>query len=101
MLRALDLEGTADDFPRPLGVKRWRVKRAVVTALGQIGDLRAVAPIEEALRHGTDYFAVTSQMAVALGRLGSQGSLDILEPLRDTPSSTPASMHDWRAILRG
>ena len=72
-------EGSDPDLPLPLGVKRWRVKRAAVTALGRIGDPRALAPLETALARCTDFFPVTSQLAVALGRLGSAGSIPVLE----------------------
>ena len=66
-------------LPRPLGVKRWRVKRAVVTALGKLGDQQAVAPFEAALNRCNDFFPVTSQLAVALGRLGSPTSIPVLD----------------------
>ncbi|HOS42745.1 MAG TPA: hypothetical protein PK794_03555, partial [Armatimonadota bacterium] len=71
-------EGWDPDLPMPISVKRWRVKRAVITALGKIGDPRAVAPLEAALARCTDFFPVTSQLGVALGRLGSPSSIPIL-----------------------
>jgi hypothetical protein len=71
-------EGPDPSLPMPISVKRWRVKRAVVTALGKIGDPRAVAPLETALARCTDFFPVTSQLGVALGRLGSPTSIPIL-----------------------
>ncbi|OPZ86813.1 MAG: PBS lyase HEAT-like repeat protein [bacterium ADurb.Bin429] len=71
--------GPDPSLPMPLAVKRWRVKRAVVTALGKIGDTRAVAPLEQALARCTDFFPVTSQLGVALGRLGSPTSIPVLE----------------------
>lgn len=72
------VEGADPDLPRPLGIKRWRVKRAVVTALGKIGDARAVAPLEIALARCDDFFPVGSQLGVALGRLGSPSSMPVL-----------------------
>ncbi|MHB9132098.1 MAG: HEAT repeat domain-containing protein [Armatimonadota bacterium] len=72
-------EGFDPNLPMPLAVKRWRVKRAVITALGKIGDQRAVAPLEAALIRCDDFFPVTSQLAVALGRLGSNSSIAVLE----------------------
>ncbi len=74
-----DEEGLEPELPMPISVKRWRVKRAVITALGRIGDQRAVAPLEKALVRCNDFFPVTSQLAVALGRLGSPTSIPILE----------------------
>ncbi|MHB9131536.1 MAG: HEAT repeat domain-containing protein [Armatimonadota bacterium] len=71
-------EGPDPSLPMPLAVKRWRVKRSIVTALGKIGDQRAVAPLEQVLSRCTDFFPVTSQLAVALGRLGSPTSIPVL-----------------------
>jgi HEAT repeat protein len=79
MLRGSTDEGPDPDLPLPLGVKRWRLKRAVVTALGKVGDSRAVAPLEAALLRCDDFFPVLSQLAVALGRLGAPSSLPVLE----------------------
>ena len=72
-------EGLDDSLPMPLAVKRWRVKRAVVTALGRLGERRAVEPFEQALKRCSDFFPVTSQLAVALGRLGAPSSVALLE----------------------
>ena len=79
MLRGDYEEGPDPALPLPLAVKRWRVKRAVVTALGKLGDRRAVEPLEAALARCDDFFPVTSQLAVALGRLGSPNSVSVLE----------------------
>lgn len=80
MLRGPDREvGPDPTLPMPIAVKRWRVRRAVITALGRIGDHRAVAPIEKALTRCDDFFPVTSQLAVALGRLGSPSSIPVLQ----------------------
>lgn len=75
--------GPDHNAARPLAIKRWRVKRAVVTALGQIGDPAAVVPLERAMARCDDFFPVTSQLAVALGRLGSKSSVSILERHRN------------------
>jgi HEAT repeat protein len=78
MLHRSKDDGIDPDLP-PLGIKRWRLKRAVVTALGLLGDRRAVAPLEAALARCDDFFPVTSQLAVALGRLGADSSIPVLE----------------------
>ena len=71
-------EGVDTTLPMPLAEKRWKLKRAVVTALGQLGDPRAVAPLETALHRCDDFFPVTAQLASALGRLGSPTSIPVL-----------------------
>ena len=73
------LIGFDPTVPLPLGVKRWRVKCAVVTALGKLGDMRAAAPLAAALLRCTDFFPVGSQLAVALGRLGAVEYIPVLE----------------------
>jgi hypothetical protein len=83
MLFDARVDGIDADLERPRGEKRWRLKRAVVTALGKIGDPRAVAPLHQMMNRGDDYFIVMSQVAVALGRLGSADSLPVLERHRD------------------
>jgi hypothetical protein len=79
MLHGKHPEGPDPDLPRPVGVKRWRVKLGVVLALGRLGDGRAVAPLEAAMARCNDFFPVLSQLAVALGRLGSPTSIPVLE----------------------
>jgi len=80
MLRGDDrLIGLDPTVPLPMGVKRWRVKCAVVTALGKLGDQRAAAPIAAALLRCDDFFPVGSQLAVALGRLGDKQYIPVLE----------------------
>jgi hypothetical protein len=71
-------EGLDPDLPLPASLNRWRLRRAVVTALGLIGDPRAVEPIEAILTAGSDHFTIASQASIALGRLGHQRSLPVL-----------------------
>ena len=65
------------------GAKRYRLKRALVTALGCLGDARAVAPLERIMARGTDFFPALAQVPVALARLGSPGSIAVLQPQWD------------------
>ncbi len=79
MLRASDrTEGVDETLEMPLAVKRWRVRCAVVIALGQLGDSSALALLEQAFARDDDFFPVLSQLAVALGRLGAASSIPIL-----------------------
>ena len=71
-------EGLDPELPLPASLNRWRLRRAVVTALGLIGDPRAVDPIEAILTDRSDHFTIASQASVALGRLGQPRSLAIL-----------------------
>jgi len=73
------VDGPDPDMPRPAGEKRWRVKRAAITALGKMGDVQAAPVIEKLLTQCDDYFTVTSQLAVALGRIGSPTSVPVLQ----------------------
>lgn len=81
--------GDAEDRPgavdaiAELAVKRWRVRRACVTALGRLGEQRAVQPLEHALGHIDDFFPVTSQIPLALGRLGAPSSCTVLRRFVD------------------
>jgi HEAT repeat protein len=103
MLRNPDAEeGWDESLPMPLAEKRWRVKRAVVAALGRLGDPRAVGPLENALLRCDDYFPVTSQLPVALGRLGAPGSAAVLERFVDHAEiNTRVHARLALALLRG
>ena len=79
MLRNPDSpEGVEAGAPLPLAVKRWRLKRAVVTALGRLGDPQAVPPLLAALERDTDFFPVAAQLPLALARLGATPAIPIL-----------------------
>jgi len=61
------------------GTKRYRLKRALVTALGRLGDERAVVPLERIMARGSDFFPALAQVPVALARLGSSSSKAVLQ----------------------
>ena len=59
--------------------KQWRMRRALVHALGCIGYREAVPVLMGMLRDGREYFALSAQIPVALARLEAVGSLPELE----------------------
>ena len=65
------------------GSKRYRLTQALVIALGRLGDVRAVAPLERIMARGTDFFPALAQVPVALARLGSPGSIAVLQRQKD------------------
>ena len=82
------LSPRADHSPDPTldpvaGAKRYRLTQALVIALGRLGDARAVAPLERIMARGTEFFPALAQVPVALARLGSPGSIEVLEPQWD------------------
>ena len=103
MLRDPQAEvGPDPSVPRPVGVRRWQLKRAVVAALGRLGDPHAVAPLEAAMKRCTDFFPVTSQIAVALGRLGAASSIPILEThFNHAEMNTRLNARHALALLKG
>ena len=63
--------------------KRYRLTQALIIALGRLGDTRAVAPLERIMARGTDFFPALAQVPVALARLGSPGSVAVLQLHKD------------------
>jgi hypothetical protein len=61
------------------GTKRYRLKRALITALGRLGDKQAIEPLEKIMTRGDDFFVALAQVPIALARLGSISSIPILE----------------------
>jgi len=64
----------------PRKARGHRLKQLVVTALGRIGDRRAVRPLCEVLERGQDYYTVHAAAARALAELGDPAALPTLEP---------------------
>ena len=69
-------------------LNRWRLKQAVIEALGLLGDSRAVQPIVDLLvgttggegigMDGGDFYPVRKAAVEALGRIGGAQALDVL-----------------------
>ncbi|MBM4032134.1 MAG: hypothetical protein FJ291_10150 [Planctomycetes bacterium] len=68
-------ERTVEDM-----AKRWRLKVALIVALGRLRDAAAVPLLGRILADGRDFYAVYSVAAQALGRIGGQAALDALAP---------------------
>ena len=60
--------------------KRWRLKAALIVALGRIRDKQAVPLLGRILADGRDFYAVYSVAAQALGRIRSPEALEALAP---------------------
>jgi hypothetical protein len=74
---------TEDKMQDPIAAeergKRWRLKAALIRALGRLGDTEAVPLFEQILRDGHDFHAVFSVTAQALGRIGDAAAVDTLK----------------------
>jgi len=60
--------------------KRWRVKAALSTALGRLGDRDAVPVLARILADGRDFYGAYSVAAQALGRIGGAEAVKALDP---------------------
>jgi len=65
--------------PEDLG-KRWRLKCALIVALGRLRDRDSVPLLGRILADGRDFYTVYSVAAQALGRIGGPDALDALGP---------------------
>ena len=63
----------------PRAARGFRVRQAVVTALGVLGDRRAVKPLCELMERAEDFYTVHAAAAHALGELCDASALPILE----------------------
>jgi len=63
----------------PRAARGFRVRQAVVAALGMLGDRRAVKPLCDLLERAEDYYTVHALAAKALGELGDASALPVLE----------------------
>jgi hypothetical protein len=64
----------------PGAVKRWRLKLALIVALGRLGDRESVPLLGEILADGRDFYLVHSVAAQALGRIGGPAARAALAP---------------------
>jgi len=60
--------------------KRWRLKAALIVALGRLRDAEAVPLLGRILADGRDFYTVYSVAAQALGRIGGPEALAALGP---------------------
>ena len=60
--------------------KRWRLKVALIVALGRLRDRQAVPLLGQILADNRDFYGVYSVAAQALGRIGGQRALAALAP---------------------
>lgn len=61
--------------------KRWRLKTALIAALGRLGDRETVPLLERINADSQDFYGVYSVAAQALGRIGGEGAEKALQPL--------------------
>lgn len=61
--------------------KRWRLSRALATALGRIGEQAAIPDLTAAMAAGALYFPALAQVPLALARLDAHNALPLLESL--------------------
>ncbi len=67
------------NIEHPAGVKRWRLRLALVHALGCIGYAEATSTLRDMLKADTDYYCLTAQVPVALARLNATEAIPDLE----------------------
>lgn len=69
--------------------KRWRLKTALILALGRLKDRESVPLMHRILSDSRDFYAVYSAGAQALGRIGGEEARAALEPaLQETEINT-------------
>jgi len=81
--------------------KRWRLKAALITALGRLGDVDCVPLLGQILTDARDFYVVYSIAAQALGRIGGPKALDALTPaLEENEPNTRARALAAKAALQ-
>ena len=95
-----------DDLYPPIGAggereaKRWRLKTALIVALGRLADCAAVPLIGRIIADNKDFYPVNSVAAQALGRIGGPGAAEALAPaLLDAELNTRVRAKHARAAI--
>lgn len=82
--------------------KRWRLKAALVQALGRLHDAEAVPLMWEILRDSRDFYIVYSNIAQALGRIGGTEAIQALAvAAEETEVNTRTRAEFARAAISG
>jgi HEAT repeat protein len=72
------------------------VRQAIVAALGELGDARAIPPLLDRLAHDS----AAPVRAEAAFRLGKIGTADLVEPLRQAATNdSDAQVRRWAAAV--
>ncbi|HUU69321.1 MAG TPA: HEAT repeat domain-containing protein [Planctomycetota bacterium] len=81
--------------------KRWRLKTALIIALGRLRDREAIPLLGRMLADDRDFYPVYSTAAQALGRIGGPDATAALEPgLKDSEHNTYVRARYAMAALR-
>jgi HEAT repeat protein len=64
--------------PRWEQARRWRLKLALIVALGRLRDAQAVPLLQRILADGRDFYTVYSVAVQAIGRIGDARGLPAL-----------------------
>jgi len=81
--------------------KCWRLKAALIAALGRLGDREAVPLLERINADSRDFYGVYSVAAQALGRIGGEEAEKALQPLlQEFEINTFARTRDALKVLR-
>jgi len=77
--------------------KRWRLKTALIIALGRLGDVDSVPLLGRIIADNRDFYPVYSTAAQAIGRLGGPHAKDALAAaLKDNEHNT--HVRAWAAL---
>jgi len=79
--------------------KRWRLKAALVVALGRMKDEAAVPVMHGILKDGYDFHAVYSVIAQALGRIGGSAAIEALR-LAQNEQEHNTTVRTQKAMLK-
>jgi len=81
--------------------KRWRLKAALITALGRLRDRQSIPILKQILSDAQDFYPVYSAAAGAIGRIGGPGAVELLSyVLKENEPNTRARALAALATLR-